>query len=75
MRGASARKSLRADDLDDPAPVALSVQLEEQHALPGAEAELAVAYLYDDERRLTGRTICCQNRPERALRVTPCVSS
>ena len=32
------------DDLDDPAPVALAVELEEEHALPGAEAELAVAH-------------------------------
>src|SRR5437763_14732612 len=31
---------LRADDLDDPAAVALSVELEAEHALPGAEAKL-----------------------------------
>src|SRR5881409_1445482 len=34
-----------------PAPVALAVELEEEHALPGAEAELAVA----DRDRLAGR--------------------
>src|SRR5207248_3519006 len=39
------------DDLDDPAAVALAVELEEQHPLPGAEAELAVAY----RDRLAGR--------------------
>ena len=33
---------LVADDLDEPAPVALSVELEEEHSLPGAEAELTV---------------------------------
>ena len=33
----SSSGSLRADDLDDPAPVALAVELEEQHALPLAE--------------------------------------
>jgi hypothetical protein len=42
--------TLVADDLDDPAPVALAVELEEEHALPGAEAELAVA----DGDRLSG---------------------
>jgi len=38
------RMVLRADDLNDPAAVALAVELEEEHALPGAEAELAVAH-------------------------------
>jgi hypothetical protein len=38
------RMFLRSDDLDDPAAVALAVELEEEHALPGAEAELAVAH-------------------------------
>src|SRR5262245_206704 len=35
--------ALIADDLDDPAPVALAVELDEEHTLPRAEAELAVA--------------------------------
>src|SRR3954462_2440627 len=35
---------LGADDLDEPAPVALAVQLDEEHALPGAELQLAVAH-------------------------------
>src|SRR5437764_7498835 len=43
---------LRSDDLDDPAAVALSVELEEEHALPGAEAKLALAH----GDRLSGRT-------------------
>src|SRR5207344_2071195 len=48
----SARPSaLVADDLDEPAPVALAVELEEEHALPRAEAELPVA----DRDRLAGR--------------------
>src|SRR5256885_2130410 len=34
---------LVADDLDEPAPVALAVQLDEEHALPGAELQLAFA--------------------------------
>ena len=38
------RRRSDADDLDEPAPVALAVELEEEHALPGAEAELAVAH-------------------------------
>src|SRR3972149_11441159 len=41
---------LDPDDLDEPAPVALAVELEEQHALPLSEAELAVA----DVDRLAG---------------------
>src|SRR3954471_9549819 len=36
--------ALRPDDLDDPAAVALAVELEEENPLPGAEAELAVAH-------------------------------
>src|SRR5213592_3033219 len=32
------------DDLDDPTAIPLAVELEEHHALPGAEAELAVAH-------------------------------
>src|ERR1041385_1379841 len=36
--------SSRADDLDDPAPVALTVELQEHHALPRPAAELAVAH-------------------------------
>src|SRR5262249_39712298 len=32
------------DDLDDPAAVPLAVELEEEHALPRAESELAVAH-------------------------------
>src|SRR5689334_23823257 len=44
-------RALRPDDLDDPAAVALAVELEEEHALPGAEAELAVAH----RDRLAGR--------------------
>src|SRR5438094_1023383 len=43
--------SSRSDDLNDPAAVALAVELEEEHALPGAEAELAVAH----RDRLAGR--------------------
>src|SRR5947209_3323538 len=39
-----------SDDLDEPAAIALAVQLEEEHALPGAEAELALA----DRDRLAG---------------------
>src|SRR5262245_29375707 len=34
---------LVADDLDDPASIAGAVELHEEDALPGAEAELAVA--------------------------------
>src|SRR5437773_10054209 len=45
-----ASDALVPDDLHDPAPVALAVELEEEHALPGAEAELAVA----DRDRLAG---------------------
>ena len=33
----TARDRLMTDDLNDPAPVALAVELEEEHALPGAE--------------------------------------
>src|SRR5256884_5220105 len=40
-----------ADDLHDPAAVALAVELEEEHPLPRAEAELAVAH----RDRLAGR--------------------
>ena len=36
--GSSALAALGADDLDEPAPVALAVELEEEHALPLAEA-------------------------------------
>jgi len=39
-----------AYDLNDPASVALAVELEEQHALPGAELELTVS----DRDRLAG---------------------
>src|SRR4051794_2466733 len=39
------------DDLDDPAAVALAVELEEEHALPRPEAQLAVAH----GDRLAGR--------------------
>src|SRR5881396_1466608 len=46
-----ASDALVPDDLDEPAPVALAVELEEEHALPGAEAELAVA----DRDRLARR--------------------
>src|SRR6266403_3403072 len=45
--GGSTRKwrvLLVADDLDEPAPVALAVQLDEEDALPGAELELALAH-------------------------------
>src|SRR5206468_3066646 len=52
---------LGPDDLDDPAPVALPVQLEKQDALPGSEAELAVA----DRDRLTG----CAEQHRHAVRV------
>src|SRR5438093_7064221 len=44
--------SSRSDDLDDPAAVALAVELEEEHPLPGAEAELTLA----DGDRLAGGT-------------------
>src|SRR5262245_1192828 len=44
--------TLVPDDLDDPAPVALAVELEEEHALPRAEAELTVS----NRNRLAGRT-------------------
>jgi hypothetical protein len=37
---AGSRRSLGADDLDEPAPVALSIQLDEQHALPRPELQL-----------------------------------
>src|SRR3954454_11152372 len=43
--------ALRPDHLDDPAAVALAVELEEENPLPGAEAELAVAH----RDRLAGR--------------------
>src|SRR5437899_5034085 len=43
-RLSAATCELGADDLDDPAAVALTVELEEEHALPGAETELAVAH-------------------------------
>lgn len=36
--------ALRADDLDEPAPVALSIQLDEEHALPGSELKFALAH-------------------------------
>ena len=49
--GAEPRRGSDADDLDEPAPVALAVELEEQHPLPRAEAELAVAH----RDRLAGR--------------------
>src|SRR5262245_25983999 len=42
---------LVADDLDDPAALPGAVELHEEHALPGAEAEFAVA----DGYRLAGR--------------------
>jgi hypothetical protein len=42
---------LVADDLDEPAPLARAVELDEEDPLPGAEAELAVA----QRQRLTGR--------------------
>src|ERR1051325_1266691 len=42
--GTTRIRELRADDLDDPAPVSLAVELEEHHALPGPEAELAVPH-------------------------------
>src|SRR5690348_6403810 len=35
---------LGADDLDDPAAVALAVELQEEHPLPRSEAELALAH-------------------------------
>src|SRR5919198_2478892 len=38
-----AARALVSDDLDQPAPVAFAIELDEEHALPGAEAELAVA--------------------------------
>ena len=45
--GARARVDpLAPDDLDQPAAVALAVELEEEHTLPGAEAELAVPNRY-----------------------------
>src|SRR5947207_6214267 len=46
-----ASDALVPDDLNEPAPVALAVELEEEHTLPGSEAELAVA----DRDRLAGR--------------------
>src|ERR1700752_4796849 len=39
-----------ADDLDEPAPVALAIQLDEEDTLPGAELKLALAH----RDRLTG---------------------
>ena len=39
--------ALGSDDLHEPAALALAVELEEEHALPGAEAELAVAHGID----------------------------
>src|SRR5581483_9104433 len=42
---------LMPDDLDDPAPVALAIEFEEEDALPGAELELALA----NRDRLAGR--------------------
>src|SRR4051794_24547510 len=39
-----------ADDLDEPAPVTLAVELDEEHALPRAELQLALA----DGHRLAG---------------------
>src|SRR4249919_2421089 len=45
------RASSDADDLDEPAPVARAIELEEEDALPLAEAELAVAH----RDRLAGR--------------------
>ena len=43
IEGAGGRHvPLVADDLDDPAAVAFAIELEEEHPLPGAEAELAV---------------------------------
>src|SRR4026209_1235336 len=43
-RGPRGLESLGPDDLDDPAAIALAVELQEEPALPGAEAELAVAH-------------------------------
>src|SRR5215203_1888780 len=46
--GSSDRESsaigLVPDDLDEPAPVTLAVELEEEHALPGPQAELALTH-------------------------------
>jgi hypothetical protein len=53
VRGILSRRvtrRLRADHLDDPAALAFAVELEEEHTLPGAEAELAVSH----RDRLTG---------------------
>src|SRR5205085_4857928 len=44
--------SLVSDDLDEPAPVALAVELDEEHPLPRAELQLAV----DDRHGLACRT-------------------
>src|SRR4029077_9602349 len=44
------RYELSADDLDEPAPVALAVELDEEDALPRSQLELAVA----DGHRLPG---------------------
>ena len=38
--GVSGSEPLGPDDLDDPAPVALAVELQEEHALPRAELQL-----------------------------------
>src|SRR5690242_17126222 len=43
MRG-SVEETLVTDDLDDPAALALAVELEEEHPLPRAEAELPVTH-------------------------------
>src|SRR5205085_4840371 len=51
-RAAEETRALVTDDLDEPAPVALAVELDEQHPLPRTERELAVAH----GDRLAGRS-------------------
>src|ERR1043165_858931 len=41
---ASPASALSPDDLDAPAPVGLAVELDEEHALPGSELQLAVTH-------------------------------
>src|SRR5919201_3616276 len=57
-----AARALVSDDLDQPATVAFAIELDEEHALPGAKAQLAVA----DRHRLA----CRSEQHRHAVRVT-----